>query len=225
MSRVFVLADVRLYRESLANVLAASGRVEVTGSAAVTMDAELQIRALRPDVVLVDMSAPDAHGVARHLHERLPDLALIALGVANTDHEQMRCAEVGIIGYVTSDATAPELMSVIDRAARGEVVCSPKMAGDLVRKLAAMTRDHQPRVQHAPLTKREREIAALVGQDLSNKEIAAKLNIEVATVKNHVHNVLDKLGITRRADIATALRRRHGFAAEVSHVNHAFTRG
>jgi DNA-binding NarL/FixJ family response regulator len=216
MTRVFILAALRLYRDGLANVLMASGKVEVTGTAAVTIDAEPHIRALRPDVVLVDMSGADAHSVARHLHERLPDQSVIALGVCNSAYEHLRCAEVGIIGYVTGDAAAPELLSVIERAACGEAVCSPKLAGDLVRRLAALTRGHQPRRAQDTLTKREREIASLLAQELSNKEIAGQLHIEVATVKNHIHNMLDKLGVSRRSDIARALDRRHGFDAEPS---------
>jgi DNA-binding NarL/FixJ family response regulator len=204
MTRIFILARIGLYREALGRMLSRTGTVEVVGTHGVDGAAE-SIQALRPGVVLLDMAAPEAHTVARALHETQPDVAVIGLGVPNSEAERLRCAEVGIVASVSEDATISELLSVIDRAARGEAVCSPTMARDLVRKLAALTRERQFEPQQPLLTRREREIAGLLADDLSNKEIATRLGIEVATVKNHVHSVLEKLSVRRRSEITRAV--------------------
>jgi len=213
MTRVVILAAVRIYREILGNQLTASASIEVAGSGPVEADAEAKIRALRPDVVLIDAAAPDALDTARKLHQRLPEVALIAVGIANSETARLRCAEAGMIGYVTEDCVPADLIMAIDLAARGEAACSPKMAGDLIRRLAALTRERETPAPSAGLTRREREIVALLEQDLSNKEIAVRLGIEVATVKNHVHNVLGKLGLTRRSELLKTTRRRHTHAS------------
>jgi DNA-binding NarL/FixJ family response regulator len=209
MTRVFILAGVRIYREILATQLTASGSIEVAGGGPVEPDAETKIRALQPDVVLIDGSAPEALETARHLHQRIPEAALIALGIADSETARLRCAEAGMIGYVTEECVPADLISAIELAARGEAACSPKMAGDLIRRLATLTREREVPAPSAELTRREREIVSLLEQDLSNKEIALRLGIEVATVKNHVHNVLGKLGLSRRSELLNSPVRRH----------------
>src|SRR4029079_10643624 len=101
---------------------------------------------------------------------------------------------------------AGEVVQVIERAVRGETLCSPRLAGELVRKLASLARDRVVEPARGQLTRREREVVALIEEDCSNKEIAVRLGIEVATVKNHVHNLLDKLGVSRRAEITRVLQ-------------------
>jgi len=206
MIRAFIITGVRLYRDGLASVLARSGTIEVLCAEAAGSASMSQVLEVRPDVVLLDMCMPQSYETARALHVASADLPVIALGINNSETERMRCAEVGIISYVTDDAPATELVSVIEKAARGEAVFSPKMAGELVRKLAALARDREPEPPQYYLTRREREIVALLEQDCSNKEIAARLGIEVATVKNHVHNLLEKLSVSRRADIVKTLK-------------------
>jgi len=205
MTSIFILGRIRLYREGLARVLSQSGALDVLGTHAVDAGSELKVRAVRPNVVLLDMGAPEAHAVARRLHQLEPNLSVISVGIQNCEAERLRCAEIGIVACVTDDAPVSELLSAIERAARGEAVYSPTMARDLVHKLAALTRERQAEPAHAPLTRREREIALLLAHELSNKEIANRLGIEVATVKNHVHSVLEKLSVRRRSEITRAV--------------------
>jgi DNA-binding NarL/FixJ family response regulator len=204
---------MRLYREGLADLLARTGRVDVVGTHAGGVEVVPHLTQCYPDVLLLDMGAPDSYDTARAFERDVPDVPTVALGIGNSESERLRCAEVGIIGYVSDDAPASELVQVIEQAARGEALCSPKMAGQLVRKLASLARDRDAEPLRGELTRREREVVALLEQDCSNKEIAQRLGIEVTTVKNHVHNLLEKLSARRRSEIVRILRMPRSTAA------------
>src|SRR5262249_26135221 len=116
-------------------------------------------------------------------------------------------AEAGIHGYVTRDGSVNDVVVAIQSAVRGEVACSPRVAALLFQRVATLS-EATHGVQARPmLTRRELEIAGLITEGLSNKEIARSLRISSATVKNHVHNVLEKLQIRRRGEAAARLRR------------------
>jgi len=206
MITVFVVAGIRLYREGLAQELAKREGVKVIGVHAGGPEAVPHIVDLHPDVTLLDMGTSQSHTVARDLLQKLPDLAIVALSITDSETQLLSCAEDGIIGYVTDEASLDDLVGVIQRAARGEATCSPKLARGIVGKLAALAANRQPDLPHPQLTKREREVVALLEQDLSNKEIASRLGVEVPTVKNHVHNLLDKLSVHRRSEIIRLLK-------------------
>jgi DNA-binding NarL/FixJ family response regulator len=160
---------------------------------------------MAPDVALVEMGIPDLDAIIPALAARSPRIPVVAIGIADSDTEVLACAERGVAGYVTRDGSVEELAATIRGAARGELICSPQTAGTLMRRLATLAAELNPRSATARLTRREREVAALMQEDLSNKEIASRLRIEVATVKNHVHNVLDKLQVHRRGEAARLL--------------------
>jgi DNA-binding NarL/FixJ family response regulator len=134
-----------------------------------------------------------------------PDARVIALNVPDDEAIVIACAEAGISGYVTEDSTLSDLVSAIECASRGELHCSPRVAATLVRRLASVSRGSL-RVHVADLTAREREILELVAEGLSNKQIAARLHIGLATVKNHVHHILEKLQVQSRSAAAALLR-------------------
>jgi DNA-binding NarL/FixJ family response regulator len=127
----------------------------------------------------------------------VPGVPIVALGVPDVEGDVLACAEAGIAGYVTREASLEELVAVVRSAVQGELRCSPRIAAGLLRRLSALS-EHGPSAPRVRLTARQREIVRLIGQDLSNKEIAHRLGIEVATVKNHVHNLLEKLNVHRR---------------------------
>ncbi|HJZ74517.1 MAG TPA: response regulator transcription factor [Vicinamibacterales bacterium] len=205
MTRVFIVVGIRLYREGLAQLLDGQDGFTVVGTAATGRAAATQIEQLTPDVALVEMGLPDLDAIAEVLAARSSPIPIVAMGIADSDSEVLACAERGATSYVTREASVEELTGTIQRAARGEVICSPRTAGTLIRRVGALAAQLKPVQAGTPLTRREREVAALMGEDLSNKEIAARLRIEVATVKNHVHNVLDKLHVHRRTDAARRL--------------------
>jgi DNA-binding NarL/FixJ family response regulator len=206
---VFVLIAVRLYRDGLADALARDPRFRVVGSAGAFGDASAQLGSLPqpPDVVLVDLGLPERAGVTRMLHAGWPSVRIVALAVAEADEDVLLWAEAGVAGLVSREARLSEVLDAVEAAAHHEVLVTPAVAAVLLRRVASMAGTHV--VGGCPsLTQREREIVHLIGRGMSNKEIAATLRIELSTVKNHVHNVLEKLQVRRRADAVSAARLR-----------------
>lgn len=206
MIRVAIVADTRLYREGLAHVLGRHPRLSVIATAARQDEALASLPQLEADVILVDMSMPDSHSVVRVILERVPLGRVIALGVIEDGESVLGCAEAGVAGYVPREASIEDLVMVIESVARGEAICSPRVAASLLRRVAALAGGHGGELARAHLTGREGEIVRLIDRGLSNKEIARDLGIEVATVKNHVHNILEKLQVHRRGEAAARVR-------------------
>jgi two-component system, NarL family, nitrate/nitrite response regulator NarL len=205
--RVFVLSPVRIYREGLAHVVGEEPGIRVAGSAPSLEEAVPLLGATLIDVVLLDVSMDRPYVALRRL-TRQDGLRVVVFGVLDLEQEILACAEAGFAGYVTRDGTVAELVQTIRAAARGEFSCPPHIAGGLVRRLAVLATDSRQPAWQPRLTVRERQIVQLIDQGLSNKEIARLLTIQVATVKNHVHNILEKLGVRRRADVAATVRPR-----------------
>ena len=186
-------------------LLGARDGLIVVGAESDGRGAALRLEQITPDVALGEMGLPDLDALTQALAGRSRAIPLVAIGIADSDTEVIACAERGFAAYVTRDGCVDELVATIRAAGKGELTCSPRIAGTLMRRLGALAAELHPASSMARLTRREQEIAALMRQDLSNKEIATRLRIEVATVKNHVHNVLDKLQVHRRSDAARLL--------------------
>lgn len=203
--RVYVISPVRIYRDGLVQVLGRRSEFTVSG-AADTFEAALPVvRRLEVDVALYDLRCPSGLAGLRRLAEA-PQVSIVGLGVEETVESVLACAEAGIAGYVTDAASLDELAARVSDAARGELNCPPHIAASLLRRLAAHgSRQDTP---HAGLglTSRELEVAALLQQGLSNRQIAHRLTIQLATVKNHVHSILRKLETPTRSDAAAVLR-------------------
>jgi|EndMetStandDraft_5_1072996.scaffolds.fasta_scaffold04236_4 two-component system, NarL family, nitrate/nitrite response regulator NarL len=215
MTRVLIVASIRLYREGLAQLLTSNADFTVVGTDSTGREAMERVDETTPDVALVDMDIPDLGDISAAFATRSPPIPLVAVGIAESDSEVLACAEMGIAGYVTRESSIAELAAALRGAAGGELFCSPRTAGILIRRVAELAADrHQNQNGSvALLTQREREVATLMCENLSNKEIASRLCIEVATVKNHVHNVLDKLNVHRRTEAVRLLARAaNGFA-------------
>jgi DNA-binding NarL/FixJ family response regulator len=198
-----IVSEVRLYREGLAHVLAAQPGLEVVDDTA--EDLLMRLRACRPHVVLADSAIVRA----TELTARSVELGARAVAFAvaeENEKEVLACAEAGVAGFVAREATMDELVAVVQTASRGGLRCSPRVASLLVRRVASLaaSRSHPPENLH--LTRRELEIITLIDQGLSNKGIASRLDIETATVKNHVHHLLEKLQVHRRGEAAAAIR-------------------
>jgi two-component system, NarL family, nitrate/nitrite response regulator NarL len=203
VTRVVVAADVGFYREGLAFVLPRYG-FDVVGTAATGHDAVAATVALAPDVTLLDMAMSSSLGVLQAIAQHAPRVARVALGVSDEERAVLGCIEAGATAYVTRDATLADVVATIRRAIRGESLASPRIVGILMRRAAlAAQRSDPPPVES--LTAREIEVIRLIDEGLSNRAIAARLCIEVTTVKNHVHNILDKLGARRRGEIGVRL--------------------
>ena len=201
---VLVVSDVRLYCEGLAQSLSGRGCVRVVGSAD-SADAALErMRRGGVDVAVLDMAMPDALSLARRAVREAPAVRVVAYALVEVAANVLACAEAGVDGYVPSHGSLADLVTAVECVANGGTVCSSCMAAPLFRQLG-----QRPVAGHLPLalTPRERDIAELLDGGLSNKAIAARLGIELATVKQHVHNILDKLGVHGRAEAVAELRR------------------
>jgi two-component system, NarL family, nitrate/nitrite response regulator NarL len=208
VTSLYVVTPIRLYRDALEEFVARSDRLTAAGSACEVAAACEAVVRLRPDVVLLDAVVEPPVAAIRALAAAAPEARIVVLGLPEGDLDAavLECIETGAAGYVTRDASLAELTEVAETAARGDMVCSTSVAGALARSVATLAAQQRPAAS-ALLTVREREIAELIAGGLSNKEIAGRLHIELPTVKNHVHRILGKLEVRRRADAAARLQR------------------
>jgi DNA-binding NarL/FixJ family response regulator len=158
-----------------------------------------------PDVVVVDTTSLTLPNDMRALATALPDAKIVGLGVPDDEDSVVALLEGGASGYVTAEQPLADLVTAVEAAAAGELSCPPLISAALARRIAALAARTTPDPATGPLTPRQREIAALIVEGLSNKQIARRLLIEQATVKNHVHTILVKLGVTRRDQVARRL--------------------
>jgi two-component system nitrate/nitrite response regulator NarL len=203
---VVVIAPVRLYREGLAALFADSDGFDVTATASAREDGLAHVRTSRPDVVLVALGPGAGAPLVREIVESTPETRVVMLGVTDDDPEVLPLAEAGVAGYVTTEASGEEIVLVVDSVARGEMPCSPRLAATLLRRVSTLARERRTPSALASLTARERQVVELLGEGRSNKEIAQSLQIEVATVKNHVHHILEKLQVRRRGEAGALAR-------------------
>jgi DNA-binding NarL/FixJ family response regulator len=204
--RVLIVCNVRLFRDGLRSSLHGAGSLHVVATSATADDALQNITALAPDVVLLDIGMPDAEALIPTLHERNPQVKVVALGISDEPEAVLACVEAGAAAFVAREASLEELITTLETAARGDVLCSPSIAGLLFRRVAILARERRPSLNVTALTDREREILALIEHGFSNKEIARRLRLQVSTVKNHVHHILEKLGVSRRGAAAALAR-------------------
>jgi len=206
VTRVVVVAEIRLYREGLADMLRGEPGMDVAATASGVDEAVRALREHEPDVVLIDMAIPDNAWVVRALVAAVPGTRVVALAVPEVEREVLACAEAGVAGYVTRDGSLEDVVVAVESAARGELLGSPRMAATLFQRVATLALERSPESIESRLTARELEILDLIDQGLSNKEIARLLTIELSTVKNHVHNILEKLNVSRRSEAAARAR-------------------
>jgi DNA-binding NarL/FixJ family response regulator len=211
MVRLVILAEVGLYGDALASLLREGESFEVVGVAARLDEALGTVEGDRPDIILVDTRMPGSVDVMYALAAAAPDVKLVALGVPEVQDEVIALAEAGASGYVTLDGSVDDLADVIEALSRGETLCSPEVAATLFDRVATLARESRLEPIGGRLTTRELEVLRLIEEGLSNKEIASALSIELPTVKNHVHAILEKLNVQRRTE-AAARARRHGLA-------------
>ena len=209
MTRVLILSEVGVYREALAKSVARDGRIEVVAVAANLDDAIAAVGNGRIEIFVVDTPMPRGADAVRALAAAAPEVKTVALGVPETERDVVALAEAGASGYVARDASIEDLVAVVDCVSRGEVLCPPEVAATLFRRVGMLARDRQFESIDGKLTARQLDVLRLIEEGFSNKQIASALSIELPTVKNHVHSILQKLNVHRRTE-AAARARRHG---------------
>jgi DNA-binding NarL/FixJ family response regulator len=207
-TRVLLVADVSVHRDSLVEQLDREPGIQAVGATS-DLAGVAEAWSLSSDVVLLDVAAEERVPAIAALVHAIPDVRVVAFAVPETEDDIIACAEAGVAACVTREASFDELVATIERVGSGESLCSPQVAAILLRRVAALAAERvgDPATS---LTHRELEILELIDEGLSNKQIAQRLRIEMPTVKNHVHNLLEKLGVKSRHEAAALMRERNG---------------
>jgi two-component system, NarL family, nitrate/nitrite response regulator NarL len=203
----FLICRVRLYCDVMADRLASEPGIALIGIANPEDDLFAEIETAVPDVVLLDTSPRDALAVAARLIRERPQTRILGFGVSDVPENVVACAEAGLSGYVPCTASIKDLISAARQVASGSTVCSVAMADGLFQHLRRAAFGSLPSSLERVLTQRQQQIVLLLGKGLSNKEIARRLSLGTSTVKNHVHDILDRLQVTSRSEAAACIHR------------------
>lgn len=210
--KVLLVIEAPLIGNIFASVLDDEADMQVAGCVASVPDALAFLRSSQVQVAVVSVGLPDqgALELIRMLADQAPATRVLALGLSEDDQSHtLRYIEAGAVGYILKDSSLEEFLAAIRLARRGEAHISTKMAGAMMERLSRLARMFAA-VEHrvdgdVHLTSRELEVLQCIGQGLTNQEIAARLVVEVGTVKNHVHNILEKLNVSSRDEAASYL--------------------
>jgi len=212
--RLLLCIDNRIYREGISHLLRLRGdfdqvinceNLDQTWPRPVLGASEVAV----VDVFPQETGEVGTNAAVDRVHRalvRAGSRPLVAFGLHENDDEVLACVEAGASGYVTRNDSLEELVLVIEAAECGELRCPPKVADMMRRRLVSFANSVGPTNDLSKLSRRERHVLELLEQSLSNKEIARSLNLEVSTIKNHVHNIIVKLSVRSREEAAALLR-------------------
>jgi DNA-binding NarL/FixJ family response regulator len=205
--RILLVEDNRILREGITATVNGEADMRVVASSAGHDDTLLQVRKLKPHVVLLDLGLRSQNGmrVVAALTKGFPEIKVIGMGLIPSQLDVVESVEAGASGFILKDATIEDFLGTIRSVARGTKVLPPLLAGSLFSHVIehALKKGKGNLANAVRMTKREREIISLIGEGHSNKEIAQRLNVATYTVKSHVHNILEKLALHSRLQIAT----------------------
>ena len=200
--RVLIADDQTLMREGLQTLLELSPGIRVVGQAGDGEEAVALARELRPDVVVMDVRMPVMDGVeaTRHIRRELPDTQVIILSTFDDDEYIFEGLAAGARGYLLKDVSSKELAEAIRRVHQGQALLPPGIASKVVTEFSRLAAQRETVVPlYEELTPREMEVLRLLAARASNRQIAEALCITEGTVKNHVSNILGKLGVSNRS--------------------------
>lgn len=202
--RVLIVDDHTLFRSGLKALLARQPGFEVVGEAADGLEGIKRAKALKPDVILLDLHMRGLSGreAVKILSEEVPDSHVVMLTVSEDADDLIETLRRGASGYLLKNIDTQMLLDSIRRAAEGESVVSAEMTGKLVRGIKANPRLAAQAAERDRLSPREREILGFLAKGASNKEIARELEVAESTVKIHVQHILRKLNLTSRVQAA-----------------------
>ncbi len=205
--RILLVDDQPLFRSAIATLVDEQPDMVVVGEAENGLEAIEKAHALSPDLVVMDVEMPVMDGVeaVRLIREQLPAIKVVMLTVSESDDHLLDAIRNGAHGYLLKDLRPEQLYDLLRSVMRNETPLSPAIAGRLVAEFRSSHVVHPASVKEPEgpgLSRREMEILQLVADGLGNKEIGARLSITEGTVKNHVHNALEKLHLENRTQAA-----------------------
>ena len=199
--RILIVDDHRVVRQGIRSLLELETDFNIVAEAGTGAEALNLIDQLRPDMVLLDLKLSDISGteVCRRATALYPGIAILILTAISSGHEVLECIDAGAKGYVLKDVDVYELARTIRAVHRGEAVLDSKVTQAVLQRVRRSPKGLMPAVA---LTEQEREIVQLIAQGLTNKEIGERLFMSPSTVKFHLSNLMQKLGVKRRAEVA-----------------------
>jgi len=201
---VIVLTPIRILGEGLQACLGRRSDVSLSAVVSDLPSLRVALANMSPDLVLIDVTQGIELEEVRSIAAAWPKLALMALGLCEQRQDVIRCGRAGFVGYIAREASIDSLCQAMLDVSTGRLQCTAEISGGLLRALFRMDYCSPTTSVDSALTKRECEVLQLIGRGLSNKEIARELSLSTATIKHHVHGVLGKLNVARRAQ---AMRR------------------
>ena len=208
-----IVSEVRFVCEGLSEILAREKWIAILGGSASLSEAVPMTRALQPDCILLDAAFAAGLAAVRQLSAAAPGVRIIALAIAETEQDIVSWVEAGVAGYIPRTAGVAELIRFLRDINNDRQPCSSGVAFSLLRRLGRVNDEspaHDRNWRASVLTNRELQVGTLIRAGLSNKEIARQLNIGLSTTKSHVHNLLGKLNLRGRGQVAARM-------SEISH--------
>lgn len=205
---ITILTPIRLLGEGLAACINASTSMKAGAILNSVDELRLSLESLETNLIIVDVSQGVEVIDVREIAVRWPTVPIVALGLAECKQEVIKCGRSGYSGYISRDTSIEKLCQALTDIAEGKQACPPEITGGMFRALFRIVPEQEQADREPALTRREREVLDLIGQGMTNKEIGRTLCLSLPTVKHHVHNVLEKLGLSRRAEAMKQVRDR-----------------
>jgi two-component system nitrate/nitrite response regulator NarL len=204
---IVILTSIRLFGDGLASYFNTRQNMSVVAVANSFSILLSVMNHSKIDLALIDVTQGINLEEVKALASQWPSTALIAIGIEDHHQDIIRCGRAGFSGFVLRDASLCQLLNTIEDAVVGRLNCSPEVSGELLKALHRTTNLPNSSEYTEALTPRECEVLWEIGNGLSNKEIARKLGLSISTVKHHVHKVLEKLQVARRAEAMRQVRK------------------
>jgi len=211
MINIMIVHEFPLMCNIIASVLSDEPDILVAGFVSTTKAAMEYIDQNQVDMVLISSRLPDQGAIelTNQLMQRIPAIKVLILGITESRESILKYVESGANGYVLKESSLDDLLVSIRAVYNDKAVISPDIAGALIQRVSEYSKAFSQSGISLPdsvnLTTRELEVLELLGQNLSNQEIASRLVIEIGTVKNHVHSILNKLGVDRREEAGSLI--------------------
>ena len=209
-TKVYVMAENRLLRETLVRLFRKRSEISIVGDTCCSDSAIENIVYAKTDLLLLDCfnTKPMPDDWLTDLQESIPEVKIILFGMDEDPDVFLRAVRRGVAGYVLKSASATDLLDAVRTVAQGEAACPPKFCKVLFKKLADGTTEEKDErsITQFDLTQRQRQLMSLVAMGLSNKEIAANLNLSEFTVKNHIYRVMKQVDAQNRHEAVSLIR-------------------
>jgi DNA-binding NarL/FixJ family response regulator len=203
-TRVLLADDHALFREGLSGILDAQPDFEIVGQAGDGLEAVAKARALKPDLILMDIKMPSCDGLeaTRLIKSARPDVKIVVLTVHEEDEKLFEAVRSGAVGYILKNTLPEEFLRLVRGVTEGKAAISPAMAARILAEFSRLPPPPNTSDSYQPLTRREKEVLTLAAGGATDQEIADALTLSLHTVKSHMRHILAKLHAANRREAA-----------------------